>query len=80
MKEEIELRGHIIDSLILPRVLDAIMDLKGNFQILQLDVGKTKTDESYAKILVDGPVELFDELEQTMSFQVSIISFLLKRW
>ncbi len=64
MKEEIELRGHIIDSLILPRVLDAIMDLKGNFQILQLDVGKTKTDESYAKILVDGPAELFDELER----------------
>ncbi|MBU4406710.1 MAG: TIGR00300 family protein [Candidatus Altiarchaeota archaeon] len=64
MKEEIELRGHIIDSLILPRVLDAIMDLKGNFQILTLDVGKTKTDESYAKILVDGPAELFDELER----------------
>jgi len=64
MKEEIELKGHIIDSLILPRVLDAIMDLKGNFQILQLDVGKTKTDESYAKILVDGPAELFDELER----------------
>ena len=64
MKEEIELKGHIIDSLILPKVLDTIMDLSGNFQILTLDVGKTKTDESYAKILVDGPAELFDELER----------------
>jgi len=64
MKEEIELRGHIIDSLILPGVLDTIMDLNGNFQILQLDVGKTKTDESYARILVEGPPELFDELER----------------
>lgn len=27
-------------------------------------MGKTKTDESYAKILVDGPAELFDELER----------------
>jgi len=64
VKEEIELKGHIIDSLILPRVLDIIMDLEGNFQIMQLDVGKTKTDESYARILVEGPQELFDELER----------------
>lgn len=62
--EEIELKGHIIDSLILPRVLDTIMDMKGDFEILQLDVGKTKTDESYCRILVKGPEELFDELER----------------
>lgn len=62
--EEIELRGHIIDSLILPKVLDTIMDLKGTFEILNLDVGKTKTDPSYCKILVKGPPELFDELEK----------------
>jgi lysine-ketoglutarate reductase/saccharopine dehydrogenase-like protein (TIGR00300 family) len=62
--EEIELKGHIIDSLILPRVLDTIMDMKGTFEILQLDVGKTKTDASYCKIEVKGPSELFDELEK----------------
>ena len=62
--EEIELKGHIIDSLILPRVLDTIMDMKGSFEILQLDVGKTKTDASYCKIEVKGPSELFDELEK----------------
>ncbi|MBN2013587.1 MAG: TIGR00300 family protein [Candidatus Altiarchaeota archaeon] len=62
--EEIELKGHIIDSLILPRVLDTIMDLKGEFEILQLDVGKTKVDESYCKIRVTGSPELFDELER----------------
>ncbi|MEA3254794.1 MAG: TIGR00300 family protein [Candidatus Altiarchaeota archaeon] len=62
--EEIELRGHIIDSLILPKVLDTIMDMNGSFEILQLDVGKTKTDESYCRILVKGSMELFDELER----------------
>ncbi|HDI73004.1 MAG: TIGR00300 family protein [Candidatus Altiarchaeales archaeon] len=62
--EEIELKGHIIDSLILPRILDTIMDMRGDFEILQLDVGKTKTDESYCKILVKGSEELFDELER----------------
>ncbi|MBN2250579.1 MAG: TIGR00300 family protein [Candidatus Altiarchaeota archaeon] len=62
--EEIELKGHIIDSLILPRVLDTVMDMKGSFEILQLDVGKTKTDPSYCRIMVKGSQELFDELER----------------
>jgi lysine-ketoglutarate reductase/saccharopine dehydrogenase-like protein (TIGR00300 family) len=62
--EEIELKGHIIDSLILPKVLDTIMDMKGTFEILQLDVGKKKNEESYCKILVKGPEEIFAELER----------------
>lgn len=62
--EEIELKGHIIDSLILPKVLDTIMDMKGTFEILQLDVGKKKNEESYCRILVKGPEEIFEELER----------------
>ena len=64
ISEEIELKGHIIDSMILPRVLDIIMDMRGDFEILQLDVGKTKVDESYCRIRVKGSSELFDELER----------------
>ena len=64
ISEEIELKGHIIDSMILPRILDAIMDMEGDFEILRLDVGKTKTSESYARIHVEGVPELFDELER----------------
>lgn len=62
--EEIELKGHIIDSLILPGVLDTIMDMGGEFTILRLDVGRTKTDESYCRIRVTGRQELFGELER----------------
>jgi hypothetical protein len=31
--EEVELRGHIIDSWVLPRVFDAVMDLGGEFEV-----------------------------------------------
>ena len=51
---EIELRGHLIDSLILTRVFDGIMDHGGSFEVLDIDVGKRKKDESYAKLLVVG--------------------------
>ncbi len=64
MRTEVELRGHIIDSLTLPRVLDAIMEMGGDYEILELRVGKTKNDESYCRMLVDGDEKLFDELEK----------------
>jgi len=50
--KEIELKGHIIDSFILPKVFDTIMDLGGNFQVLVFEIGKHKKDPSYARILV----------------------------
>ena len=42
LSEEIKLEGHIIDSLILPRVMDVIMDAGGNFDVLEVDVGTHK--------------------------------------
>ena len=51
---EIELRGHLIDSLILTKVFDGIMDHGGSFEVLDIQVGKKKKDESYAKLLVTG--------------------------
>ncbi|MDD1672572.1 MAG: TIGR00300 family protein [Methanomicrobiales archaeon] len=49
---EIELEGHVIDSGIMTRVFDKIMDMGGNFEILEFDVGKRKTDPSYARLRV----------------------------
>jgi lysine-ketoglutarate reductase/saccharopine dehydrogenase-like protein (TIGR00300 family) len=50
--EIVSLSGHIIDSLILPKVLDEVMDLGGTFEILELAVGKRKTDTSTARLKV----------------------------
>lgn len=74
---EIELSGHIIDSLILPKALDIIMDMGGDFQILKFQVGKRKKDASYARILVmgDDPSHLnkiLDELSEIGALIVEI--------
>jgi lysine-ketoglutarate reductase/saccharopine dehydrogenase-like protein (TIGR00300 family) len=50
--ETVELRGHIIDSLLLPKVLDEIMNLGGTFEIVNLDVGHRREDASLATIRV----------------------------
>jgi lysine-ketoglutarate reductase/saccharopine dehydrogenase-like protein (TIGR00300 family) len=61
--ETIELRGHIIDSLILPKVLDEILRAGGNFKIREIKIGERRTDQSYARIEVSGPThETLDEL------------------
>lgn len=53
-KQEIEVKGHLIDSMILTRIFDKIMDLNGDFQVLEFSVGKKKKESSYARLLVQG--------------------------
>ncbi len=50
--EEIEVRGHLIDSSILTKIFDAIMDLGGEFDILDISVGKKKLDPSFARLSI----------------------------
>jgi len=67
-KRTIELSGHIIDSLTLTRTMGIIMDKGGEFDILEIDVGRKKSDESHAKIEVsaDSP-ELLESILDELS-------------
>src|SRR5512140_866729 len=61
--EQIELRGHIIDSLLLPKVLDEILNGGGTFTIREIQIGKQQNDPSHACIDVFGPTpEVVDDL------------------
>jgi lysine-ketoglutarate reductase/saccharopine dehydrogenase-like protein (TIGR00300 family) len=51
---DVEVRGHLIDSMILTKIFDVIMDLGGEFEVLEMQVGKKKKDPSYAKLQVQG--------------------------
>ncbi len=74
---EVKLTGHIIDSLTLPKALDLIMDMGGDFQILEFEVGKRKKDTSIAKIQVRAESEsllgeILDELAEIGAMVVEI--------
>lgn len=73
-KRTVELSGHIIDSLTLPKSMDLIMDKGGDFDILEFDVGKRKSDISRAKILVsaDTPEVLNAILDELSRLGASI--------
>jgi lysine-ketoglutarate reductase/saccharopine dehydrogenase-like protein (TIGR00300 family) len=50
--EDVEVAGHIIDSLILPKILDCITSAGAEFQIKQITIGQGQDDPSYARIEV----------------------------
>jgi lysine-ketoglutarate reductase/saccharopine dehydrogenase-like protein (TIGR00300 family) len=50
VEETVELRGHIIDSLLLPKVLDQVLVRGAEFNIEQIDIGVRRTDPSCARI------------------------------
>ena len=82
-EQEIEVKGHLIDSMILTRIFDNIMDLKGDFQVLDFKVGKKKEDVSYARLIVRGKSrehlnELLESLYREGAQPISIQQVMLK--
>ncbi len=58
--EHVEMSGHIVDSLLLPKVLDAILSRGGRYHIAALKLGEKQDDPSYVRIEVraDAPEQL----------------------
>ena len=50
--ETVEISGHLMDTGVLARVLDDVLEYGGDYKIDRLDVGKEHDDESYARISV----------------------------
>jgi lysine-ketoglutarate reductase/saccharopine dehydrogenase-like protein (TIGR00300 family) len=50
--EVVEVEGHIIDSLILAKVLDVILDAGADYRMLDVEIGRTNLDPSRARLEV----------------------------
>jgi lysine-ketoglutarate reductase/saccharopine dehydrogenase-like protein (TIGR00300 family) len=55
--ELIEVEGHIIDSLILAKVLDVILDAGADYRIVEVEIGRTNANPSTARIEVEAADE-----------------------
>lgn len=55
--ETVEVSGHIIDSLLLPKILDDIVKHDIDFTVEDLSVGKKRDDPSYARIRLSAKDE-----------------------
>lgn len=62
-QETVRLSGHIIDSLLLAKVLDIILMMGGTFDLEEVTIGKTREEPSQARLVVHaGSSALLDEI------------------
>jgi lysine-ketoglutarate reductase/saccharopine dehydrogenase-like protein (TIGR00300 family) len=53
--EVVEIEGHIIDSLILAKVLDIVVDAGADYRMVDVEIGRTNIDASRARFEVVAP-------------------------
>jgi len=58
LTEEITLEGHIVDSLLLSRVLDEILAGEGDYRISEFRIGQHRNDPSFARIEISAANEV----------------------
>lgn len=66
--ETYELAGHIVDSLLLAKVLDQVLEAGADYRLDQIDIGRTPTDASRVVIEITADDEahldrLFEQLQ-----------------
>jgi hypothetical protein len=67
VSQTVTLQGHIIDSLILAKVLDTIVMLGGTFTLSEVTVGTKREDSSHATIHIEAPTtELLQDILTTI--------------
>ena len=65
--ETVEARGHLIDSQLMTRIFDKVIEHQGQFEILDFHVGRTNDEFSTARLRISAPgqgelVALLEEL------------------
>ena len=75
-EQTVEARGHLIDSGIMSRILDRIIEGKCSFKIEEFTVGKTNEDESFARIKIQS--SNLDSLRGTLDVLVPLGCYLAK--
>ncbi len=57
VREVIDLEGHIIDSLLLAKVMDVILAAGAEYELVEVEIGRTNTDTSRARLEVTAKDE-----------------------
>jgi lysine-ketoglutarate reductase/saccharopine dehydrogenase-like protein (TIGR00300 family) len=54
-QEVVETQGHLIDSHLMERIFDTVVEYKGKFEVEQFTIGRTNADASYLRLKVETP-------------------------
>ena len=52
-QEVVETQGHLIDSHLMERIFDTVVEYKGKFEVEEFRIGRTNADPSYLRLKVE---------------------------
>ncbi len=54
-QEVVETQGHLIDSHLMERIFDTVVEYNGKFEVEEFRIGRTNADPSYLRLRVETP-------------------------
>jgi hypothetical protein len=57
VSEVVEAQGHLVDSHIMERIFDAVVEFGGRFEVEQFAIGRTNSDPSSLRLRIHAPTE-----------------------
>src|SRR6188508_932998 len=55
VSEVVEAQGHLIDSHIMERIFDTVVEFNGKFEVERFEIGRTNSDASHLRLKVEAP-------------------------
>ncbi len=65
LSEVVEAQGHLIDSHIMERIFDTVVEFGGRFEVERFSIGRTNSEPSKLRLKVEAPSQ--KQLEQMMT-------------
>jgi lysine-ketoglutarate reductase/saccharopine dehydrogenase-like protein (TIGR00300 family) len=64
-QEVVETQGHLIDSHLMERIFDTVVEYNGKFEVEEFRIGRTNADPSYLRLKVETPSD--SDMEDVLS-------------
>lgn len=65
--EVVEAEGHLIDSHVMERIFDTVVEYNGRFEVERFRIGRTNIEPSYLRLKVEAPTrEQMDQMLQAL--------------
>ncbi len=65
VSEIVEAQGHLIDSHIMERIFDSVVEFGGRFEVEQFSIGRTNSEPSSLRLRVEAPSQ--EQMERMMT-------------
>jgi len=68
--EVVETQGHLIDSHLMERIFDTVVEFQGKFDVERFEIGRTNSDPSHLRLKIEAPTR--ESLIQILETLVSL--------